>query len=49
MALKVGTLGIPKFLKFFKILSTQIHKFDTDELPIDIDLSSVNTTRYSVS
>lgn len=41
MALKVGTLGIPKFQKFFKLMKGKEHLFDDiNELPIDIALGS---------
>uniref|UniRef100_A0A7S3JBN0 RING-Gid-type domain-containing protein n=1 Tax=Euplotes harpa TaxID=151035 RepID=A0A7S3JBN0_9SPIT len=41
MTLKVGTLGIPKFQKFFKLMKGKEQLFDNlGELPIDINLGS---------
>lgn len=41
MTLKVGTLGIPKFQKFFKLMKGKEHFFDNlNELPIDLNLGA---------
>jgi len=41
MTLKVGTLGIPKFYKFFKMVEHNKKLLDLyDDLPIDVNLPS---------